>query len=101
MNPGACLRKLLRRLIPAVGLVMLLTAPALALEVKLTVTDDAEVQRKPGTVSGGVPFARGAVKDLAGLSVTADGKPVPAQFAKLATWEDGSIRWVLSESPGA
>jgi hypothetical protein len=79
----------------AFSALVLLAAPAAALEVKMTVTDDAKVDRKPGTVASGVPFAKGKIKDLSKLSVTAGGKPVPAQFTKLAVWDDGSIRWAL------
>jgi len=42
-----------------------------------------------------VPFARGAVKDLARLSVAVDGKKTAAQFGMLAPWDDGSVRWAL------
>ncbi|MHC4917342.1 MAG: exo-rhamnogalacturonan lyase family protein, partial [Planctomycetota bacterium] len=79
----------------AAATALLLAAPAAALEVRLTVKDDAGAERKPGTVTSGVPFAKGAVKDLTKLSVSVGGKKVPAQFRKLAVWEDGSIRWAL------
>ncbi len=74
---------------------LLLPGRAAALEVKLTVADDARVERKAGTVTSGVPFARGEVKDLGRLSVSTGGKVVPAQFTKIAPWDDGSVRWAL------
>jgi len=78
-----------------VAALVLASGPASALEVKLTVGDDAKVARQSGAVTSGVPFARGEVKDLARLSVSAGGKAVPAQFGKLAQWDDGSVRWAL------
>ncbi|HOX06879.1 MAG TPA: hypothetical protein PK280_10795 [Planctomycetota bacterium] len=79
----------------AAALALAAGGPAAALEVKLTVGDDAKVERKAGTVTSGVPFAKGEVKDLGKLSVSAGGKVVPAQFTKLAPWDDGSVRWAL------
>jgi exo-rhamnogalacturonan lyase-like protein len=79
----------------AVSLLLLASSSALALEVKLTVSDTAGVARKGGTVSGGVAFAKGAVKDLKKLSVSIGGKKIPAQFRQLAKWPDGSVRWAL------
>ncbi len=68
-----------------------------AVEVKLTVTESAGVARSSGAVTSGVPFARGAVRDLGKLSVSANGRPIPAQFIKLAPWDDGSVRWALMD----
>ncbi len=82
---------------PAVCLAALLAGPAAALEVKLTVSDDAKVARKAGAVTSGVPFAKGALKDVKKLSVSAGGKVLPAQFTKLAPWDDGSVRWALMD----
>jgi hypothetical protein len=70
-------------------------AAALGLEVKLSAADDSGAARTGATVSSGVPFAKGAVKDLAKLSVSVGGKKVPAQFRELAKWDDGSVRWAL------
>ncbi len=78
----------------ALALAALSTA-ASALEVKLTVGESAGVARKAGTVTSGVPFAKGAVKDISRLSVSAGGKVVPAQFTQTGKWDDGSVRWAL------
>jgi len=86
---------MLLRSLPALCLAALLAGPAAAVEVKLTVKDDAKAARKAGVVTSGVPFARGALKDVKRLSVSAGGKVVPAQFRKLAVWDDGSVRWAL------
>ncbi|MDD4890897.1 MAG: hypothetical protein PHU85_13330 [Phycisphaerae bacterium] len=76
---------------------LLCPVAASAFEVKLTVAETAKVAREPAVVTSGVPFAKGAVKDLAKLAVSIDGKAVPAQFLKLAAWDDGSIRWALMD----
>ncbi|MCK6470176.1 MAG: hypothetical protein L6R28_00395 [Planctomycetes bacterium] len=82
-----------------VGAVLALwCASALAVEVKLTVPNDAAVERKGGVVTSGVPFAKGAVTDLTKLVVKAGGAAVPAQFQELAKWDDGSLRWVLVDT---
>ncbi len=82
----------------ALCLAVLLCGPAAALEVALTVSETAGTARKGGTVTSGVPFARGAVKDVKKLSVSAGGKVLPAQFTGLARWDDGSVRWALMDT---
>jgi len=69
-----------------------------AVEVRLMVADDAGTVRKGGVVTSGVPFARGAVKDVARLSVSVGGKHIPAQFIETAPWDDGSARWALMDT---
>jgi hypothetical protein len=69
-----------------------------AVEVRLTVTDDARTPRSAGTVTSGIPLPRGAVSDVGRLSVSANGKPLAAQFLKLAPWPDGSVRWALCDT---
>jgi exo-rhamnogalacturonan lyase-like protein len=83
--------------------VVLAASTAGALEVKLTVADGADTARKAGVITSGVPFAKGVVKDVGKLSVSAAGgstgltagKVIPAQFKQIARWDDGSARWVL------
>lgn len=49
----------------------------------------------PGGATWGTPVPRGAAEGVAGLRVRrTDGEPVPAQFWPLATWPDGSLKWV-------
>ncbi|HUT32514.1 MAG TPA: hypothetical protein VNE39_03455 [Planctomycetota bacterium] len=85
------------RTLPFPAAFLLLASSALAVEVQLTVSDDAQVARKGGVVTSGIPFARGALKDVAKLSVAADGQIIPAQFTLLAPWDDGSVRWALMD----
>lgn len=69
----------------------------IALEVKLEVRGDTKLARESSPVTAGIPFARGAVRDLNRLRVEAKGVPVPAQFLQLAPWDDGSVRWALMD----
>lgn len=68
-----------------------------ALEVKLRVDETAQVARTAGTVTSGVPFAKGAVKEVRKLTVSIGGRPTPAQFIAIAPWDDGSVRWALMD----
>ncbi|MGQ9661997.1 MAG: RIFT barrel domain-containing protein, partial [Kiritimatiellia bacterium] len=64
--------------------------------IKVTVSEPAGVARIVQWATGGIPFKPGQVKNLDELTlVRADGQQVPAQFSKLAPYEDGSIQWVL------
>jgi len=74
-----------------------LATAAGAVEVKLTVAGDANTAQKAGVVTAGVPFAKGAVKDVGRLSVSMNGRPIPGQFITLAPWPDGSVRWALMD----
>jgi len=69
-----------------------------AIEVRFIVADDAGTIRKGGVVTSGVPFARGAVRDLKRLSVSVGEKHLPAQFIETAPWDDGSVRWALMDT---
>ena len=72
----------------AAALTLLAALPAAAaLEARLTLREVAGVAREEALVSGGVPFARGAVKDIARLSVAVNGKPAAAPFALLRSGE--------------
>jgi len=73
-----------------------LAARAGKLAVKVTVREPAGVARRAEPASGGVPFKKGQVKSVAELALfDAAGRPVPAQFSKLAPYEDGSVQWAL------
>jgi len=73
-------------------------ANTMALNTELTVDNPAKIERRSEVVSTGVPFARGAVKDLSKLSVKMNGRPIPAQFVKTVAWPDGSVRWALLDT---
>jgi len=69
-----------------------------AADITLTVSETEGVGRSPACVTTGVPFAKGAVKDLSKLTVSLAGKTIPAQFTKTVAWDDGSIRWALLDT---
>lgn len=71
---------------------------AFGLEVAICVKEPTGAARTRGVVTTGVPFAKGAVKDVSNLSVTVGGKVIPAQFLKLVPWSDGSVRWALMDT---
>ena len=56
-------------------------------------------------VTQGFPLPMGAAKDLRGVALRDPaGAPVPAAFAELSRWPDGTLRWVLADfalPPGA
>ncbi|WP_404434688.1 Tat pathway signal sequence domain protein [Microbacterium lacus] len=63
--------------------------------VPLRWLDGAAPDALPGGVTWGAPLPRGAVAGVDALQVRiVDGAPVPAQFWPLATWPDGSLKWV-------
>ena len=72
------------------------SAPVAALEIPLNVEEAGGYIRRSEPVSTGIPLPRAALKDLSTLCMTGpDGAAVPAQFETLATWPDGSAKWVL------
>lgn len=63
--------------------------------VPLRWLDDAPPPALPGGTTWGMPLPRGAVTDAAALRIrSAAGDVEPAQFWPLATWPDGSLKWV-------
>lgn len=80
----------------AIGSVLVLTTMALASEIGVDVTEHAGVSRDDWPVTGGVPFARGAVKDAGNVRLFDDsGQLVRLQREVMAWWDDGSIKWLL------
>jgi PcRGLX-like protein central beta sandwich domain/PcRGLX-like N-terminal RIFT barrel domain len=84
--------------IASLCLALTLGLSASALEVKLSVSDTTKTARQAGTVSAGVPFPKGKLKNIKKLALFAAGKPIPVQFRKLARWDDGSVRWALLDT---
>ncbi|MCX7804441.1 MAG: hypothetical protein N3A38_04540 [Planctomycetota bacterium] len=73
-------------------------AASQALEFKVIVTEPAGAARKAAPLTGGLPFARGELKEVSSLALLRHGKAVPAQFVPLARWDDGSVRWALMDA---
>jgi len=94
-------RRVRSRCVRAVGLVFVLgwaCRATLALELNLEVASDRAVARRPAIITSGIPFAKGALKDVADLSVSVGGRAIPAQFTKTVSWDDGSVRWALMDT---
>lgn len=84
-----------------------LTVPAVGIPGEQVVTTpdssyiDVDVREMAGitgrrAVTGGVPIPRGAAPSGSRFTLADEsGTDVPCQSAVLATWEDGSARWVL------
>ncbi len=83
-----------------VASMMALTAAAPAqAEVALTVRNRTGVHQPSAPVRGGVPFARGVLKECSTARlVDAAGKEIPCQVRPLARWYDGSIKWLLVDT---
>jgi hypothetical protein len=83
----------------ATGIVLsagMVVAAAEDLEVAVTVKEPVGVARQAEPVSGGVPFKKGQVGRVSDLALCLkSGRVVPAQFTKLAGYEDGSVQWAL------
>ncbi len=86
--PGICL---------AAATLLLIGSTALHAEaLKLTVAEPSGVPRRGWPVTSGVPFKQGALKDHRATSlVLADRRELPLQTEVLASWPDGSVRWLL------
>ncbi|MFV2067368.1 MAG: sugar-binding protein, partial [Pirellulales bacterium] len=65
-------------------------------EIALTLRNSAAVVRRAWPVTSGVPFPQGELGSTKNLQlVDESNETVAAQFAPLAEWPDGSIKWVL------
>jgi len=65
-------------------------------EVMLSVRNNARVARRAWPVTSGVPLPPGHLGSTRNLRLVDESKEaVAAQFAPLAEWPDGSIKWVL------
>lgn len=68
-----------------------------AIEIRVRESDGFARARWPLTV--GVPFARGVRQTAGGLALRDDsGAALPVQTRVLATWPDGSVRWMLLDT---
>ena len=79
------------------GLLWSAALPGRNLYLPFTVEMEGSWDRTGATVRGGVPLPQGEVPDPADLRVldAATGSFLPLQPTVLATWPDGSVKWVL------
>jgi hypothetical protein len=70
--------------------------PDLQIPLRFSTHRGLATRRDAEPVTGGVPFPRGAVRDLTACSaITSDGAVLPAQARVMDRWGDGSVRWAL------
>ncbi len=88
-----------RRFIAGLGaaLIMLGLAPATPAgqTVELTIDTGGLAWHGDCPITGGIPIARGALKDVRAVRLMIQGAEVPAQARALAQWPDGSVKWLL------
>jgi exo-rhamnogalacturonan lyase-like protein len=86
----------MRRLI-AVGLMLLVAAPALAaaLELPITVQEPAGVARVSAPVCGGIPLPWGTFKKGQPFALFDGSKEIPLQALPLVVDGQGYLRWIL------
>jgi hypothetical protein len=69
-------------------------APGLAVSVPLLIETDGDCQvSQPVTV--GIPFARGSLAEPSSLRLFGPTEQIPLQTQALASWSDGSVKWLL------
>jgi hypothetical protein len=56
----------------------------------------SQFDRKAEPVTVSIPFAQGKLKDPRHLAVLDEGEAIPAQRRALASWPDGSVKWLLA-----
>ena len=75
--------------------ILLMAVVAEAGQVPLSIDWNAVEIRAAFPVTGGVPLARGELKDGAKVALMAGNAPVPVQARVLARWPDKSVKWLL------
>lgn len=62
---------------------------------ELSIKETAGIVRNSAGVTAGIPLAKGRIKSLGELALSADGRRVECQWREVAKWwSDGSLRWV-------
>ena len=79
----------------------LLAASASAERIPLTVDFGGVETTAEHFVKGGITFARAALKSTDNARLLEDNKEVPLQVRALATWPDGSVKWLLVDFAAA
>jgi hypothetical protein len=93
---------LCRVLLPLAGVLLQLCAvPARAVlaPVPISVAESDGIERRQWPLTVSVPLPRGALHDAAAAHLADDrGTALPTQARALATWPDGSVRWLLADT---
>lgn len=68
-------------------------------EVAITIRNHTGVQLTATPVRGGVPLARGVLRDVTEASLlSAEGVQVPCRVRPIARWYDSSVKWLLVDA---
>src|SRR3989339_1561817 len=68
--------------------------------VNLVVDIGAVSKEAPYPVRSGVPFAKGKIRSPDQIRALVAGKEIDLQARPLATWPDGSVKWLLLDFMG-
>ncbi|MGI5925370.1 MAG: hypothetical protein ACOX9E_15600 [Lentisphaeria bacterium] len=69
-----------------------------AASIPLRISEPTAFARRGWPVTSGVPFAQGQLASADDVRIrNPQGKIIPAQFAVLSRWRDGSIKWLLCD----
>ena len=67
-------------------------------KVRLSISETKGIPHQSVPITQGVPLPKGALHNLDSVWVEdSDGQPVSAQFRTLSRWNDGSLKWVLTD----
>ncbi len=67
-------------------------------KVRLSVSGTKGIPSQSVPITQGVPLPKGALHNLDSVWVEdGEGQPVSTQFRTLSRWEDGSLKWVLTD----
>ena len=67
-------------------------------KVRLSVSETRGIPHQNVPITQGVPLPKGALHNLDSVWVEdGDGQLVSAQFRTLGRWDDGSLKWVLTD----
>ena len=66
--------------------------------IQAQIKEAAGVARRSYPVTHGCPFPKGALKDANEVRLTAGEAELPLETTMLATWPDGSIKWLLLDT---
>ena len=70
----------------------------MTVKVRLSISETKGIPHQSVPITQGVPLPKGALHNLDSVWVEdGSGQPVSAQFRTLSRWNDGSLKWVLTD----
>ena len=74
----------------------------MTVKVRLSISETKGIPHQSVPITQGVPLPKGALHNLDSVWVEdGSGQPVSAQFRTLSRWNDGSLKWVLTDFSAA